>query len=131
MLKSQCGERIVATKESLCCKSERASKPSDRAVEVLRTTRQGVVRFPTTIGAMAPLMAFGANKFPCTTGKAPLRDFFGFVVIMFPVRRVPNILQRYTVDRVRCASTDGSLSKDKFKILVLGGGASHPTPTTT
>jgi hypothetical protein len=128
----KCGERVVATRGSLCCKGERASEPSDGTVRFCAPRGKRFVRFPTTIGAMAPLMAFGANKFPCTTGKAPLRDFFGFVVIiMFPVRRVSNVLQRYTVDRVRCASTDGPLSKDKFKILVLGGGASHPTPTTT
>jgi hypothetical protein len=50
------------------------------------------------------------------------KGFFGLTV-MFPVRRVSNTLRAY-VDRVRWASTDGPLSKDKFKILVLGGGSS-------
>ena len=40
---------------------------------------------------------------------------------MLPVRRASGILRRYAVvDRVRWASTAAPLSKDKFKIIVLG-----------
>lgn len=45
---------------------------------------------------------------------------------MLPIRSASGILRRYTVvDRVRWASTAAPPSKDKFKIVVLGGGASR------
>ena len=45
---------------------------------------------------------------------------------MLPVRSASGILRRYVVvDRVRWASTAAPPSKDKFKIVVLGGGASR------
>jgi hypothetical protein len=45
---------------------------------------------------------------------------------MLPIRRISGILPRYAViDRVRWASTKAPPSKDKYKILVLGGGASE------
>lgn len=130
----KCGERVVATKGSLCCKSE-SPEPSDGrgAVEVLflRTTGQTCRKISHHVGRWRHRWHLVQTSSHARPDRHPLRDFFGFVVIMFPVRRVSNILQRYTVDRVRWASTDGPLSKDKFKILVLGGGASRPTPKTT
>jgi len=45
---------------------------------------------------------------------------------MLPIRRASGILRQYAVvDRVRWASTAAPQSKDKFKIVVLGGGASR------
>jgi len=43
---------------------------------------------------------------------------------MLPIRRASGILRQYAVvDRVRWASTAAPPSKDKFKIVVLGGGS--------
>ncbi|KAI0006234.1 FAD/NAD-P-binding domain-containing protein [Russula compacta] len=44
--------------------------------------------------------------------------------MLLPIRRASGILRRYgAVDRVQWATTDASPSKDKFRILVLGGGS--------
>jgi len=59
-----------------------------------------------------------------------LKVFFALLIIanssIMPIRRTSGILRQYAVvNRVRWASTAAPPSKDKFKIVVLGGGASR------
>ena len=57
------------------------------------------------------------------------RESLSRLTVMFPVRRVSSSTLRPYVNRVRWAGTYGPLyNKDKFKILVLGGGSSVPRP---
>lgn len=72
-------------------------------------------------------ISFDQLPFPClATLRGYLKVTFALLIIatMLPIRRASGILRRYAVvDRVRWAST-AAPSKDKFKIVVLGGGAS-------